>query len=140
MCQMCMCFCQKCGINGLDCSNFLKDLIVLWGNGITGGALGYLQTFGPGQMKSLLLPRASEGQISNVHGGVPVRSVPSSSDDTHSHQHTFEYVPFDSATCSRGTGGAHIKWLQRREGGSFLILGSQKGSPLLPLITANSRC
>lgn len=97
----------------------------------------YLQTFGPRQMKSLLLPGASEGQISNVHGGVPLRSIPSSSDD---HQHTCEYVPFDFAPCGRGTGGAHIKWLQRRERGSVLILCSQKGSPRLHLITANSRC
>lgn len=130
----CACFfLQKCCINSLDCSNYLKDLIV-W----RGQRLDYLQTFGPGQMKSLLLPGASEGQISNVHGGVLVRSVPSSSDDTHSHQHTFKYVPFDFAACGRGTGGAHIKWLQRRERGSVLILCSQKGSPLLPLITADS--
>lgn len=55
---------------------------------------------------------------------------------------TYEYAPFDFATCSRGTGGAHIKRLRGRGRGrgSVLILCSQKGSPLLHLITADSRC
>lgn len=67
----------------------------------------------------------------------------SSSNDSRSHQHTFERVfrrSHSRGTFDAGPPPIHIKWLRRRERGIILILCSQKGPPPLRLIIANPRC